>query len=148
MKKLVTGILVAFLACVASVAQSAQKIADICDTAEANYGQVCYLIGTNSQLIDDQCSEEESFATIRKSAVFSSEKTAQDSITMSDLAFLCSRTWNISESLLYKLTKSPRYAFKQLQALDIIPSNAYPDSKVTGTQLLDIITMCIDYSEK
>ena len=146
MKKLGLCLLsAAFFAGVAA-AQSAEKIADIDETEKVSYGQFCYLIATNSGTLSDGATYQEAFDAIRRTSVFYSNVLPNDPIPMSDVALLCSQTWNIQESLMYRLTKAPRYAFRQLQALDIIPLTASPTSTSSGHQILNVITLCIDFA--
>lgn len=150
MKKLITLILLTMAATIAATAQSAKKITQIDNSPEATFGQLSYLIGTDSAIVSDDMSEQQSFEILQKRDYFDSFKSADSDapVTFAQMALVCSKNWKISESLLYKLTGSSRYAFKQLQALEIIPASAYPNAHPTGHQLLNIITLCIDYSSK
>jgi len=147
MKKLFAGLIFATLISVAANAQSAQKITEIDESGTISYGQFCYLIATSTSIISDDSTYQQAFDEIRKTGVFYSDVSATDPIPLSDIAMLCSKTWKIEASLMYKLTKAPRYAFRQLQALEIIPLTSNPTSYSSGHQVLNIVTLCIDYDE-
>lgn len=148
MKRVFPVLFFALLTALGANAQSAQKITEIDEAVEISYGQFCYLIGTSTSTVDDSATYLQAFETIRKTGVFRSDVMAIDPIPLYDIALLCSKTWNIKGSLLYMATKSARYAFKQMQALDMIPLTADPMSPATGHQVLNIITKCIDYSSE
>ena len=149
MKRVFPLLFLAILTAVGASAQSAQRITEIDEAVEISYGQFCYLIGTSTAEVDDNATYLQAFETIRKTGIFRSDVMAIDPIPLYDIALLCSKTWNIKGSLMYMATKSARYAFKQMQALEMIPLTADPVSTATGHQVLNIITKCIDYgSEK
>ena len=148
MKKIMAFLLFSLFISIAAFSQSAEKISEIDAADKITYGQFCYLVSTATSSISDSASYEEAFAQVRKTAVFDSDIIAADFIPMSYIALLCSKTWNISESLMYKITKAPRYAFKQLQALEIISQTSDPSSFASGHQVLNIITKCIEFGEE
>ena len=148
MKKILAGILFAMLCMFAAEAQSSQKIVEIDGSDTITYGQFCYLIATAEGTVSDSASFQQAFDEVRKTGVFYSDVLSTDPIPMMDAAYLCTKTWNIKGSLMYQLTKAPRYAFKQMQALDIIPLTSTPTSLISGHQALNVITLCIDYASK
>ena len=44
----------------------------------------------------------------------------------------------------YRQNNHPRYAFKQMKAAGVIPSNYYPNKILSGQEMLNIITLCLD----
>ncbi len=146
MKKIIMGALFATVLTFAAGAQSAQKVSEIDESPAATYGQFSYLIATYSSTIDDSASYSYAFDTLKKTGDIDADLLSTDPVPLSVVAKICCDTWKINGSLMYKLTKAPRYAFRQLQALNIIPKTANPTTYPSGHQLLNIITRCIDFS--
>ena len=49
--------------------------------------------------------------------------------------------------LFYKLTKAPRYAFKELKALGFLDKEADPWKKISGQDAVNLFNVCVNYAE-
>ncbi len=132
-------------------AQSAQKITELIATEKANYGNASWLIAVQTNLAGDTASDEEAFEIlvendyIRQKPSSTGEKlipSAGDEIKIKDFALLCTKAYKIKGGLLYRLTKSPRYALRELKAMKVISNDAEPDSIVSGKQMIHILNTC------
>ena len=139
-------LLISFLLFLAGVAgaQSADRVTEILNERQVTYGQVAYLADSELNLIQANASYDDAVKAALEAGILKGQHASTDPIDYADLAYVCSKTWNISRSLFFKLTKSPHYAFKQLQSLGVIPANADPSQKVSGRNALYIITQCIE----
>ncbi len=150
MKKLIVIFLFVFTAGIMNIsAQSAESVTKMLETKTVTVGQACYFTAVYLDLAGDDTSEAEAVSTLTEKGFINSSWKTEHPITMKQFSLLCSKTWKISASLLYIIFKSPRYAFKQMKALDIIPFDSSPNEKLSGTEVLNIYTKCIDaYSPK
>ncbi|MBO4319399.1 MAG: hypothetical protein J5857_02910 [Treponema sp.] len=133
-----------FLIAGAVSAQSADRVTEILGEKQVTYGEIAYLAGSELNLVQEKTSYADALKIAVEAGIIKGNPEATDPISYAGLAFACSKTWNVSKSLFYKLSNSPRYAFKQLQSLGIIPSNADPSQTVSGRNALNIITACIE----
>lgn len=138
--------LLVFMLFVAGIAgaQSANRITEILEERQVTYGQVAYLADSELNLIQESASYADALKAAINAGIVKGEPEASTPVDYAALAYICSKTWKIEKSLFYKLSKSPRYAFKQLQSLGIISSNADPAQPVSGRTALNIITACIE----
>ncbi|MBQ9238028.1 MAG: hypothetical protein IJ191_01730 [Treponema sp.] len=126
-------------------AQSADRISRLLDAKEVTYAQMAYLAGTQLGLITDETADETAFRVFKESGRIPKIKAqAEDVITLSGVAYMLAQVYQIKGGLFYRMTKAPRYAFRQLQADEIISSAASPRKKPTGSEVLAIITSCIE----
>jgi hypothetical protein len=49
---------------------------------------------------------------------------------------------------MYSITKSPRYAFREMQSLGLIDYQKYPNQSLSGKEALNIMSKCITIYEK
>lgn len=125
-------------------AQSANRVTEILEENQITYGEIAYLAGSQLNLIQESASYDDALKSATDAGIIKGQHASTDSANYAALAYACSKTWNISNSLFYKMTNSPRYAFKQLQSMGIISSNADPSQTVSGRTAMSIITLCIE----
>jgi hypothetical protein len=56
-------------------------------------------------------------------------------------------TWIKKGGLMYSITKSPRYAFREMQSLGLVDYAKYPNQSLTGKEALNIMSKCIKIYE-
>lgn len=140
MKKYFTCIF-ALLFSVMIYAQSSEVITEILESKEATFGQVCYFIATQQDLIDENDSFTQAIQVLYNEGQIPHIIHSDTPIPLVDVAFLFAQAWNVKGGLMYKLFNgAPRYAFKQLKSDGIIPKNKYPRTIVSGRQILDMFT--------
>lgn len=143
MKKIIS-ILFTLIFSFAAFAQSADVITDILESKEATYGQVCYLLATQQQLILDDATYVYAVEALYENGQIPELYGEDDSITAIDAAFLFSRMWDIKGGFMYRLTKgSPRYVFRQFQADGVIGSSVQPKDSISGSDILSMYTSCL-----
>ncbi|MCR5762334.1 MAG: hypothetical protein K6G00_03000 [Treponema sp.] len=143
MKRL-TIFLALFVLAVQINAQIAGKLTQIINTEEATYGQASYMTAVAVGMALETDSYETCFDILKDENLIAGNHSLKDSITAKNFADMLSKTWNINNSIFYRITKHPRYAFKQMKAAGVIPSNYYPNRILTGTEMLNIITLSLE----
>ena len=134
--------------CTGLFSQSAEKIAQMLEAPTVNFADISYVAATYLNLVENSTSGEDSINALDRYTEFPKISQNNDALTYEDFAYFCMRTWNIKGGLFYTLTKSPRYAFTELQAKNIIHPSIQPDDFVPGYAVLTYITDVIAYSEE
>ena len=143
MKKIIS-ILFTFIFTFAAFAQSADVITDILESDDATYGQVCYLIASQQQLILDGATYVHAVETLYENGQITELYSEDDAITAIDAAYLLSHMWNVKGGLMYRLTKgAPRYVFRQFQSDGIIAASVQPKDHISGSDILSMYTSCL-----
>ncbi len=122
-------------------AQSADAVSSMIETPAVRYSQATYFMAT---AVDPNFStEEESLEFCIAVGLCNRPSSPDKLITMSEFAGLCMRTFNLKGGILYSLTRSNHYAFREMQAKGFISKNADPSATITGSNALIMITECI-----
>jgi hypothetical protein len=70
---------------------------------------------------------------------------ADKPITTGELCFLIMNAFDIKGSFLYSLFPGPRYAFREFDYLGLVPGRRDPALKVSGEELLRVLSMVRAY---
>lgn len=141
----VLSILFILLAGGFAFAQSADVVTDILETDEVTYGQVCYLSAVHQGLISEDADYSEAIDALYTLGQIPEDVGEYDTVYMANLAYIYAQIWHsIKGGLMFRLTNgSPRYAFKQFKSDGVISDSADPNSIVSGTEALNILTACM-----
>lgn len=144
MKKLY--VLVAMLCAFAGLCfgQSAGKVSEMLEKKETTLGDLSYFSAVSQELAKEKTSAEECFKILKDKGFFSDSQKSDDAATMGDVAFVCSKTFGIEESLMYRLFKNRRYAYRQLKALGILSSSSQESDCASGSDILAVFSECIE----
>ncbi len=134
--------------CVGGFSQSAQKVSQIVEAQEVSLFDVAYFAATYLNVVETTTSGEYSLNALERYAELSKIKDPASALTYKDFSYFCTQLWNIQGGLFLSLTNAPRYAFRELQAMNIIYSHIQPNDTITGAQALTIMTKVIEYSEE
>lgn len=126
-------------------AQSAEQISNILKSEKVNCGQASYLAATYTNSIAESDSESQAFDSMKKSGCFSESLTATSDISLSQISYLYAKSLGIKGGLFYTLFPSPRYAYKELKARGVLPSDADPSMKVSGRDCIDLFNSCLEF---
>lgn len=147
MKKSLLAVIL-FAAAFAVHAQSAEKISQIVDSPELNYGQAAYLALAYSGDIEEDTSESEALTTAVQKNWIRSGAVDTTPINLGELSALYVNATGIKGGLFCRLTKnSTRYSFKELKALKLLDRAADPAMKVSGRNALSLFNSCVTKSE-
>ena len=144
MKKLF--VLVALLSSFAGMCfgQSAEKVSEMLEKKETTLGDVSYFSAVSQELAKEKTSSEECFKILKDKGFFSESQKASDAATIGDVAFVCSKTFGIEESLMYKIFKNKRYAYRQIKALGMLSSSSQESDCASGNDILALFSECIE----
>ncbi|MCR5046122.1 MAG: hypothetical protein K6A42_06065 [Treponema sp.] len=124
-------------------AQSADKISQIIDSQEITYGQSAWLACSCATESGDKMSFEEAVSIAAKKGWIKDGFISDGTINLQELCGMFVKVSQVKCGLLYRITKSDRYAYKELRANGTLDSSADPSMKVTGPNAVAILNSCI-----
>jgi len=128
--------------------QSADMVSKLIEADSVTYEDFAYFCAINLNLIDDETSPAEAMVALDNAKIFSMPKNPKDTISYGTLANMCMRTWGVKGGLMYRITKSDYYAFKEIQYLGFVSKTENPNKKVSGIDALNMITRFLEIAEK
>ncbi|MBO5236591.1 MAG: hypothetical protein J6B32_05745 [Spirochaetaceae bacterium] len=147
MKKIFTiSVLLFLFTSIATFGQSADIFSEIIEAEELTVQQAAYIpcswLNPQSDL-----SFQDAFSFFCEKGWLDPKTPADEPISLKEFSGICMKTWNIPGGLMYKITKSNWYAFKELRAKGFLHSYDDPSMKVSGEKALDLIYQCMEYAE-
>ncbi|MDR2746861.1 MAG: hypothetical protein LBB77_05375 [Treponema sp.] len=122
-------------------AQTAAELDLLLETKQVSFAQVSRFVLVTAGMADAGTEAGEIY-TLAKEKGWLPEKAAPDSpIKLGELCFLLMGAFDIKGSFLYALFPGPRYAFRELDYLGLIPGQRDPGLRVPGERFLQILEM-------
>lgn len=126
--------------------QSAEKISALLKATQITKGQTAYLAATFQNLINDNASEEEAFKVLAEMNYFSSKESADEPVKLAKVCQVFAKSVSLKGGLLYSITHSSRYAYREFKAKGILPAEVDPSLKVSGRDAIAILDGCSKFS--
>ncbi len=145
MKKMLLCMIFVLCACVASIAQSADKVSEVLKTQTLTWGQASYFAVTARENASSSVTEESALQILKSEGYAEDSVKAEDAITLEQIAFVCSSTWDIQGSFWLTLKPAARYALRQMKADGIVNAKYDPSKNCSGQEFLIILSKCIDF---
>jgi len=120
--------------------QTAAEIEELLSQKEITYARAAYYVLAMA-LENPPANSDEAFAYAMERGWFSKKAkgfSPGGSVTMGNLSLLFMKAFNLKGGLMYGITKSPRYAFREMTDKGFITGRAYPGFTVSGEQFLQI----------
>ena len=125
-------------------AQRADFVSELIAADKASYGAVCYLSAVYQGFVDESASYVDALHALAERGQTSPSADVNATVTFSELSRLMAKIWYIKGGLMYRATKaSARYAFRQFKADGIIPERTDPSKKASGSDVLNMYTLCL-----
>ncbi|MDA3851475.1 MAG: hypothetical protein PF447_09405 [Spirochaetaceae bacterium] len=105
-----------------------------------------WLILNGADLLDDSSSLDQGMTYISQQPW--ANKIQGETLTQGQLALLLSENYSIPQGFMYRLTGSPRYAYKDLVQLRVLESGKSKNSPVTGYELISSLGMVMRETEQ
>jgi outer membrane protein OmpA-like peptidoglycan-associated protein len=125
--------------------QTAAELDTLLDTGEITWEQACRFVLPAAGTLAGNTSAPAAYAAARENGWLPKRTAAEGSVTLGGLSVLISKTFSIKRSVLYALFPGPRYAYRQLDHLGLIPGLRDPALKVSGEHLVQILGRVLDY---
>ena len=145
MKKLTLCFLASLFVSLSAFAQNSDKMTAIIKSEKITCEQASYLPALYANLITENDSQDSAaFEALKSNGYFSSDSQADSEITLAQISSIYMKALQLKGGLFYTLTKSQRYAFKELKAQGILPTESDPSMKVSGREAIDIFNSCLE----
>jgi hypothetical protein len=116
-------------------AQSAAEIEGLLSEKTITCEQAAYLTLAAAMAVP----REEAFAVAHERGWIRQKLQGEDPVTAGDLSLLIMKAFDINGGLMYRLTGSRRYAFREMKHHGIFPGRSYPNQLISGEQFLQIL---------
>ncbi|MBR5964869.1 MAG: hypothetical protein IK015_01955 [Treponema sp.] len=147
MKKFFFAIVFA-TAALAVHAQSVEKISEIIESPQINYGQAAYLALTYAGEIEETTEDTDALIAAVQKKWLKDGAVTDKAISLGELSALYVNATGIKGGLFCRLTKnSARYSFKELKSKRVLDKNADPAQKVSGQDALSLFNACAKITE-
>jgi hypothetical protein len=115
------------------------------ETKEISLAQASRFVLAVAELTDAETETGAAYA-LAKGRGWLPEQAGPDSpVSLGELCFLIMEAFDIRGSFLYALFPGPRYAYRELDYLRLIPGRRDPWLRVSGERLLRILDMVSGY---
>lgn len=128
--------------------QKAESVSAMIESTEVTFSQVAYFAATYLEILPDIATEQEAMNALNLRGICSIPENPYKQLKCKEFAQICMNTWIRKGGIMYSITKSPRYAFREMQSLGLIDYNKYPNQSLSGKEALSIMSKCIDIYEK
>jgi hypothetical protein len=128
-------------------AQTAAELDLLLEAREVSFAQASRFVLVVAGTTDDRAEAGAAYALAGEKGWLPKRASPEDSIKLGELCFLIVEAFGIKKSFLYSLFPGPRYAFRELDYLRLIPGQRDPGLKVQGERFLQILEMVSNYGE-
>ena len=143
-KKVFIALIIVLISLSGLFAQNPDEVSKMIETEEVSVGQVGYFLAVYLELVPDVANGRASLDALG-TAGYGSFSNADAPITLSQLAGLCMKVWNVKGGLMYSIFKSNHYAFREFQSKGYISFSEDPMSHVSGYRALNLIYKCLEF---
>jgi len=114
---------------------TAEEIETLLNSKTVTYAQAArFVLEASNALTTDN--SEEAFNYAVQQDWLPKQLSSNDSARLDYISLLIMRSFNIKGGIMYTLTKSPHYAYRELAYLNVIQNRSDPSVLVSGEQLL------------
>jgi outer membrane protein OmpA-like peptidoglycan-associated protein len=121
---------------------------ELLDSREITWAQACRFVLPASgppEAESAYAAAGAAFAAAREKGWLPKGAAAESPVTLGDLSFLILQSFSIKKSLLCALFPGPRYAYRQLDYLGLLPGLRDPALPVSGERFLQILGGVLSY---
>jgi outer membrane protein OmpA-like peptidoglycan-associated protein len=125
--------------------QTAADMDEILDSRHITWAQACRFVLPAAEVLEENINAGAAFAAARERGWLPKGAAAENPVTLGGLSFLVMNSFSIKGSILYALFPGPRYAYRELDYLGLLPGPRDPALKVSGERLVRILGRVLDY---
>lgn len=129
------------LAILAASAQSAQTVSDILAKDAATYQDFSYLLASE---LGTENTPFEAFSWCERFGTFPADARPNTPITVKNASHFFMSNYGLPGGFMWKATKSPRYAWRELKHEGFWPVGTDPDDVLSGQELVQAISRFFD----
>ncbi|MCF7929533.1 MAG: hypothetical protein K9L68_12225 [Spirochaetales bacterium] len=128
-------------------AQSNDLIDELLEEKEAQFGKVVYLTMVASGQLEENAGEEDALSALEATGWNLPSKAVESPITLGEASYLYMKALDIPGGLFYSLFPGPRYAYRELLYLDLIPRRSGPGVTVSGEEAVGLLSRALAWKE-
>jgi outer membrane protein OmpA-like peptidoglycan-associated protein len=130
--------------------QTAADMDGLLDSREITWAQACRFVLPAAGALEEESAYAgegagAAFAAARERGWLPKGAAAESPVKLGELSFLIMQSFSLKKSFLCALFPGPRYAYRQLDYLGLLPGLRDPALKVSGEQLLRILGRVLSY---
>jgi outer membrane protein OmpA-like peptidoglycan-associated protein len=130
-----------------SSAQVAGEMDILLETPQISFAQASRFTLVVANIIDEKTEPPAAYALALERGWLPKKAQADNLIRLDELCALVMEAFAIKGSFLYTWFPGPRYAFREMDYLRLIPGQRDPALRVSGEQLLQILGMAANYTK-
>jgi outer membrane protein OmpA-like peptidoglycan-associated protein len=115
------------------------------DSREISWAQACRFVLPAAGAVDENAGAGAALAAALERGWLPKGAAAEVPLKLGELSFLVLQAFSFKKSLLYALFPGPRYAYRQLDYLGLIPGLRDPALPVSGEGLLQLLGRVLSY---
>jgi outer membrane protein OmpA-like peptidoglycan-associated protein len=125
--------------------QRAVELDTLLDSREITWAQACRFVLPAAGALEENSPAPAAYATAQEKGWLPRGAAEDGPVNLGGLSFLIVKSFSIKGSVLFVLFPGPRYAYRQLDYLGLIPGQRDPALKVSGERLVQILGRVLDY---
>jgi outer membrane protein OmpA-like peptidoglycan-associated protein len=125
--------------------QTAADMDELLDSRVITWAQACRFVLPAAGVLEEDTTPAAAFTAAREKGWLPRKAAENSPVNLGQLSFLVMRSFSLKRSLLYTLFPGPRYAYRQLDYLGLIPGLRDPALKVSGERFLQILGRVLSY---
>jgi len=135
------------LSAITTFAQNAEDIDALLSMDSISYEQAAWFILGAADAPDFSGGPAEAFAYAAERKWLPAKAAPDGMAKLDGISLLIMQSHNINGGFMYKLTKGPRYAYRELVYLNVIQGRTDPQMAVSGDLLLFVLTRVLYFQE-
>jgi hypothetical protein len=125
--------------------QTAAEMDALLDSPEITWAQACRFVLPAAGALEADAPAPAAFDAALEKGWLPKGAAAEGPVNLGGLSFLIKQSFSIKGSALYALFPGPRYAYRQLDYLGLLPGQRDPALKVSGERLVQILGRVLNY---
>lgn len=125
-------------------AQSNSSVDTLLSQAQAQADYVAYMALAAGGQVGEDASPADAFAQAQQNGWLSPKKAAADPVRLDEYCLLLMRSLGLKGGLMYSIFHSPRYAFKEFVADDIVAPDSQRSRLLAGDEVLRCLRLALD----
>ncbi len=142
---LILGVLV--LSVLNLYSQSNEMIDTLIAEKKADFGKTALIILTGAGILEDSARPSEAVKYISENRWGFNRKTKDSPINAGELAYLIMKAFKLKGGLMYTFFPGPRYAYRELTFLGLLPSRGGPYRYVSGEEVVNTLSRVLNWKE-
>jgi hypothetical protein len=126
-------------------AQTADELDLLLETREISFAQASRFVLAVADVADERTEAGAMYALAMERGWLPERAAMDSSIKLGELCFLIMGAFDMKGSFLYNMVPGPRYAYRELDYLKLIPGRRDPGTMVSGERLLQILELVSSY---